>query len=134
MPIGTVTAVDHHSVVTASLGSITDRREEVRAFLIAYYGVDQDPRLQLPFPTVTTHDRFGLVTVRGIDYQIIDIGLRMVQPHELSRCTGFDEGYILDPIVDGKRLTKGEQVAMIGNAVPPAFAEAIVRANCPGGR
>ena len=129
LPIGTVTGRDHHSLVEVSLSPDVDRRDQVRAFLIAYYGVDQDPRLQLPLPTVTTHDRFGLVTVHGVDYAIVDIGLRMLQPHELAGCTGFGEGYILDPVVDGKRLTKSEQVEKIGNAVPPDFAEAIVRAN-----
>src|SRR5690606_3882570 len=51
---------------------------EVRAFLMKYYGVDQDPRIEEPLSTVTTKDRFGIVTVEGEPYQIVDIGMRML--------------------------------------------------------
>jgi hypothetical protein len=53
----------------------------------------------------------------------------MLTPRELARAQGFPDGYILDPLLDGKRLTQAAQVAAIGNSVPPAFADAIVRAN-----
>ena len=43
--------------------------------------------------------------------------------------TSFPDSYILDPIHEGKPLSKTDQVWMIGNAVPPAVAEALVRAN-----
>jgi len=33
--------------------------------------------------------------------------------------------------VNGKPITKAEQVAKCGNAVPPQFAEALGRANLP---
>jgi len=45
---------------------VTDHDETsrlVHAFLIKYYGTDQDPRLEPPLGTVTTKHRFGLVTV-----------------------------------------------------------------------
>ncbi|MGT0150095.1 hypothetical protein ACT691_13535 [Vibrio metschnikovii] len=53
---------------------------EVRAFLIKYYGTSFGEDLQSPLGTVTTKDRFGLVTVRGEQYQIVDIGMRMLEP------------------------------------------------------
>lgn len=41
---------------------------------------------------MTTNDRFGLVTIDGTDYQIVDIGMRMLQPHELYAAQGFPSG------------------------------------------
>ena len=102
---------------------------EVRAFLLKYYGTDQDPRLREPLHTVTTKDRFGLVTVAGVDYQIIDIGMRMLQPRELFRAQGFPDSYVIDPMIDSKPLTKTAQVRMCGNSVCPQVAGALVRAN-----
>jgi DNA (cytosine-5)-methyltransferase 1 len=102
---------------------------EVRAFLLKYYGTDQDPQLNEPLHTVTTKHRFGLVTVHGIDYQIVDIGLRMLTPRELYRAQGFPESYIIDQKIDGTPLTKTAQVRMCGNSVCPPLAHAIVAAN-----
>jgi DNA (cytosine-5)-methyltransferase 1 len=106
---------------------------EVRAFLIKYYGTDQDPNLQEPLHTVTTKDRYGLVTVAGEEYTIADIGLRMLAPKELFKAQGFPGGYITDWGVDhnGQRinLTKTAQVRMCGNSVCPPLAAALVRAN-----
>lgn len=102
---------------------------EVRAFLIKYYGTDQDPQLREPMHMVTTKDRFGIVTVKGEDYIIADIGMRMLQPRELYRAQGFPDSYVIDLDVQGKRLTKTAQVRMCGNSVCPPIAAAIVRAN-----
>ncbi len=102
---------------------------EVRAFLLKYYGSDQDPQMLEPLHTVTTRDRFGLVTVRGEEYQIVDIGMRMLTPRELYRAQGFPENYIIDRTADGRPITKTEQVAKCGNSVCPPIAEALVRAN-----
>ena len=103
---------------------------EVRAFLIAYYGVDQDPRLEDPMHTVTANDRFGLVTVAGQEYQIADIGLRMLAPRELYRAQGFPDSYIIgDNPAQGLSLTKTAQVRMVGNSVCPPVAAALVGKN-----
>lgn len=110
----------------------------VRSFLIKYYGADHKAHgLQQPLATVTTKDRFGLVTVEGDDYAIADIGMRMFTPRELFRGQGFPDSYIIDPFVDyeinglnvTKRLTSTGQIRMCGNSVPPPVAEAIVAAN-----
>lgn len=82
----------------------------------------------MPLRTVVTHDRFGLVTVRGQDYVIADVGMRMLEPHELFRAQSFPPDYVIAPEVDGKPLTKTAQVRICGNAVPPVLPEAIVRA------
>ncbi|WP_059043999.1 DNA cytosine methyltransferase [Paenibacillus rubinfantis] len=105
---------------------------EVRAFLLKYYGsADNGKQLDEPLHTITTKDRFGLVTIEGIDYQIVDIGMRMLEPHELFAAQGFPPNYIIDVDADGVRYPKSAQVARCGNAVPPPFAAALVRANLP---
>ncbi len=101
---------------------------EVRAFLIKYFGTDQDPRLEEPLHTVTSKDRFGLVMVHGEFYQIVDIGMRMLTPRELFRAQGFSDSYIINPQFGGKPLTKTSQVRMCGNSVSPPVAAAIIRA------
>jgi DNA (cytosine-5)-methyltransferase 1 len=101
---------------------------EVRAFLLKYFGTDQDPRLEEPLHTVTSKDRFGLVTVLGEEYVIADIGLRMLSPPELYRAQGFPEHYLINPEVGGKRLSKTAQVRMCGNSVCPPIAAAVARA------
>jgi DNA (cytosine-5)-methyltransferase 1 len=103
---------------------------EVRAFLLKYYGTDQDPQLTDPLATITTKHRFGLVTIHGQDYQIVDIGLRMLTPRELFTAQGFPADYIIgDDESQGLVLTKTAQVRMCGNSVCPPLAEALVRAN-----
>ncbi|HEN3468860.1 TPA: DNA cytosine methyltransferase [Yersinia enterocolitica] len=150
-PAHTVTTVDHHALVTSNLikmrGTNTGQKVteplqtvtaggnhfgEVRAFLLKYYGNEKEGvSLNDPLHTVTTNDRFGLVTVEGIDYQIVDIGMRMLQPHELYAAQGFPTWYIIDRDYTGTKYAKDKQVARCGNAVPPPFAEALVRANLP---
>ncbi|CAM3707990.1 DNA cytosine methyltransferase [Cohnella lubricantis] len=105
---------------------------EVRAFLLKYYGsADNGQQLDEPLHTITTKDRFGLVTIEGVDYQIVDIGMRMLEPHELFAAQGFPRNYIIDRDANGKSYPKSAQVARCGNSVPPPFAEALVRANLP---
>ena len=102
---------------------------EVRAFLMKYYGTDQDPKLREPLHTITTKDRFGLVMVQGEPWQIVDIGMRMLTPRELFRAQGFPDSYIINPVWNGKPLTKTSQVRMCGNSVSPVMARALVQAN-----
>ncbi len=118
-PMPTVTAGGLH-VGEVKTTLAVDEYDEYRAqqtleFLREYCGEDCD----------------GLVTVDGITYRIVDIGMRMLQPHELYRAQGFPEWYIIDQDYRGKKYAKDKQVARCGNAVPPPFAEALVRANLP---
>ncbi|MGK5020721.1 DNA cytosine methyltransferase [Janthinobacterium sp. LB2P10] len=116
-PLGTVSAGGQHHA-------------EVRAFLLSYYGTDQAPEINGPLATVTSRDRFGLVTIHGQDYQIVDIGLRMLQPRELFRAQGFPDDYIIgDDPAQGLKLTKSAQVRMCGNSVCPPMAKALIVAN-----
>lgn len=117
-PMPTITATGQH------IG-------EVRAFLLKYYGADIGQDVNEPLHTVTTKDRFGLVTIHGQKYQIADIGMRMLEPRELFNAQGFPADYIIDRDCYGNQYPKSAQVARCGNAVPPPFAEALVRANLP---
>ena len=118
-PMPTVTAGGLH-VGEVKTTLAVDEYDEYRAqqtleFLREYCGEDCD----------------GLVTVDGITYHIVDIGMRMLQPHELYRAQGFPDWYIIDRDYRGVKYPKDKQVARCGNAVPPPFAEALVRANLP---
>lgn len=104
---------------------------EVRVFLLKYYGTNTGQPCDEPLQTVTSKHRFGLVTVHGQDYQIVDIGMRMLEPHELFAAQGFPADYVIDRDDKGNRLSKAAQVALCGNSVPPPFAEHLVRANLP---
>ena len=154
-PLGTVTAVDHnglvetfiskfyktgigqkpdeplHTVTTSAghFGVVTvkmSRSEmnlhhwnEVRELLNAYCGY------------AIAEDEILLLDVNGTMYFISDIGLRMLTPRELYAANGFPPDYIIDHDYTGKAYGKTKQVARCGNAVPPPFAEALVRANLP---
>lgn len=150
-PLPTVTAIDHNAVCAAYItqfnnhcdGQVADvplntmtaksnHFGEVRAFLVKYYGSgDNAVSCEKPAPTITVKDRMGLVTVRGQDYKIVDIGLRMLTPRELFDAQGFPSDYIIDVDADGKSYPKSEQVARCGNAVCPPIPTALVRANLP---
>ncbi|MBZ3665528.1 DNA cytosine methyltransferase [Pseudomonas monteilii] len=134
-PVPTMTAgAEHHALVEYKL---SPEHEEgalrVAAFLISYYGTENISACDTPAPTVTTKDRLGLVTVfvRGTPYVIVDICLRMLQPHELYRAQGFPASYIIDKGADGKPFTKTEQVHMCGNSVSPPPMAALAMANDP---
>lgn len=89
-------------------------------FLIVYYGSDGSggwQPLDRPLRTITTLDRFGLVTWKGSVPH-----LRMLQVPELMRAMGFKDG-------DGFRLvgSRREQIKQLGNGVCPPVMEAIVK-------
>ena len=150
-PVPTVTTVDHNALVTSHLVKLRGTCQhgqpvttpmptitagglhvgEVRAFLLKYYGSSTAQSVNEPLGTITTKHRFGLVTIQGQDYQIVDIGMRMLQPHELFAAQGFPADYIIDVDAEGKPVTKTKQIARCGNSVCPPLAEALVRANLP---
>ncbi len=116
-PMPTITAGGYHLA-------------EVRAFLVKYYSNGgQDQPVDRPLDTITARARYGLVTVAGIEYQIIDIGLRMLQPDELKRAQ-------MGRFASRCRLTgpKYRQISAIGNSVCPELAETLVKANYSAAR
>ncbi|MCP8350882.1 DNA methyltransferase [Pseudomonas sp. FBF18] len=133
--VPTMTAgAEHHALVEYTLSPEHEAGAlRVAAFLVSYYGTENTSAADAPAPTVTTKDRLGLVTVfvKGTPYVIVDICLRMLQPHELYRAQGFPASYIIDKGADGKPFTKTEQVHMCGNSVSPPPMAALARANDP---
>ncbi|MGF1717301.1 DNA cytosine methyltransferase [Photobacterium chitinilyticum] len=148
---------------------------EVRAFLLKYYGSEQDGcSINEPIHTIPTKDRFAVAEATCLkqpltDDQlynawwiarmmeqyheepasiipkprppflmvgeniIVDIGMRMFEPHELFAGQGFGKDYIHSHDSTGKKFTKKAQVGRCGNSVSPYAAEALVRANTPLG-
>lgn len=131
-PLGAITGRDHHAL-SAALPTITGGGQhiaQVRAFLIKYYGNGgnggQGQQLSLPLHTITSKARFGLVVIHGELWEITDIGMRMLRPHELFAAQGFPADYVIDFEYNGKPLTQEAQNRLCGNSVSPVVARALV--------
>lgn len=125
LPLPTVTSQGGHlSLCTATMAE--GSADRTVAWIERYYSSGgHSSSIQLPLPTITTVDRMSLVVARVREMQIIDVGMRMLQPRELARAQGFPDSYLLPG-------TKTQQVHRIGNSVSPYPAAAVVRANCSG--
>lgn len=149
-PLGTVTAKDHNSLVTAHIMTLRNNMDgqpmdeplttvscsgahhaEVQAFLLKYYHTGTAKPVDEPLDSVTIKDRFAVITIHGMDYIITDIKMRMLQPRELFNAQGFPRDYIIETDAEGKPYPKSKQVARCGNAVTPNVPAALVRANLP---
>lgn len=124
-PVQTITAGGgHHGVVTTEVrkaepGAELHNWPKIRGLLNIYCGY------------ALADDEVLLLELGGTWYFIADIGLRMLIPRELYRANGFPDDYIIDRDYTGREYPKFKQTARCGNAVPPPFAEALVRANLP---
>lgn len=124
-PVPTITAGGgHHGIVTVQAakavpGADLKNWPQIRELLNQYCGY----RLK--------EDDVLLFRIGREWYFMADIGLRMLTPRELYRANGFPNDYIIDHDYTGKPYGKSKQVARCGNAVPPPFATALVRANLP---
>ena len=151
-PVHSVTTVDHHAVVASHLvklrGTCRDGQPtsepmptvtagglhvgEVKTTLAVEDYDEHRAQQALAFlREYCGEECTGMVDIDGITYRIVDIGMRMLQPHELYRAQGFPDWYIIDRDYRGVKYAKDKQIARCGNAVPPPFAEALVRANFP---
>ncbi len=149
-PLPTITAIDHNAVISANIVQLNNNCvgqpvteplrtitsgaghfAEVQALLIKFYGQGTGQAVDKPLDTVTAKDRFGLVTIYGVDYMIVDIGLRMLSPRELYAAQGFPPDYEIETDCNGRHISKTEQTQKCGNSVPPPFATALARANWP---
>ena len=92
---------------------------EVRQLLNTYCGYE------------LAEDDILLMLIDDWWYYISDIGLRMLSPRELYDAMGFPHDYVIDRDPMGNKISRADQVARCGNAVCPAVAEAMVRANLP---
>ena len=124
-PLQTITAGGgHHGVITTKIakaepGGNLGNWPKIRAALNE-------------FCSYTLEDtEVILFLIGGAWYFMADIGLRMLTPRELYRANGFPDDYKIEQDYTGKEYGKTKQVARCGNAVPPPFATALVRANLP---
>ena len=109
-PLGTITTVDHHALCVAWISS--------------YYGSGgQWADARQPLPTIVTKGRHALCLARLAEFGVVDVGMRMLAPHELAAAQGFPPEYEFIG-------TNEEQIAGIGNSVCPRVAAALVSANC----
>lgn len=124
-PVQTITAGGgHHGVVTTQItraepGADLRHWPEIRELLNTYCGYDLGPEDVILFQ------------IGGAWYFMADICLRMLTPRELYRANGFPDDYKIERDYTGQTYGKSKQVARCGNAVPPPFATALVRANLP---
>lgn len=124
-PVQTITAGGGHfgAVITrvekAAPGTYLHNWPKIRALLNEYCGYD------------LADDEVILFEISGALYFLADIGLRMLTPRELYLANGFPADYVIDRDHMGNEYTKTKAVARCGNAVPPPFATALVRANLP---
>lgn len=124
-PVQTITAGGGHFgvvttvVVKAEPGANLKHWPEIRGLLNTYCGYHLGPEDVILFE------------IGGAAYFMADIGLRMMIPRELYAANGFPPDYIIDRDYLGNAYGKSKQVARCGNAVPPPFATALVRANLP---
>lgn len=124
-PVQTITAGGgHHGVVTTRISKAepgADLRNwpKIRELLNTYCGYH------------LTDNEVILFNIDGAWYFMADIGLRMLTPRELYRANGFPDDYKIERDYTGQTYGKSKQVARCGNAVPPPFATALVRANLP---
>ncbi|WP_201264988.1 DNA cytosine methyltransferase, partial [Brevibacillus reuszeri] len=141
-PLGTITAggnkfglaqatLQYNGEIVSSM-EIEDHAEEVGDFLMQYNGTSIGQTPDQSVNTITVEDARGLVIViQGISYRIVDIGFRMLEPHELFAAQGFPSNYIINIDAEGKTISKASQVARCGNSVPPDLPNALVRENLP---
>lgn len=124
-PLSTVTASGaHHGLVTTTVAPVAPGADlknwpKIRELLNTYCGYH------------LKENEVILFQISGSLYYMADVGLRMLTPRELYRANGFPDDYIIDRDYTGKEYGKAKQVARCGNAVPPPFATALVRANLP---
>lgn len=156
-PLNTVTASDHNQIVAAHIaefkgqdkGQSVDNPLRTITASAGEYGTVKTyltriapgadikywPKVRDMLNTYCDYhirdDDVLILEINGVPYFISDIGLRMLTPRELYNAQGFPSDYIIDVDHEGKAYSRTDQVARCGNAVPPPFATALVRANLP---
>jgi DNA (cytosine-5)-methyltransferase 1 len=97
----------------------------VLPFITQYFGTGHADGIDEPLSTVTCKHRHGLAMAQLVqtmqELSIVDVGFRMLEPHELAAAQGFPKGYEIYG-------TKAEQVKQIGNSVHTAVARALCQA------
>jgi DNA (cytosine-5)-methyltransferase 1 len=108
--LATVTASGNHH------GLVTPEGVDWQHLLVPYYGNGTARTVAEPVGTLSTRDRYALVSGEPA---IEDVLFRMLEPHEIGRAMSFADDYV---VLGNKR----ERVRQYGNAVTPNVAEVIV--------
>jgi DNA (cytosine-5)-methyltransferase 1 len=150
-PLPTITTKDHNAIATVKAQFISPQynsngnpaannqsineplkaltTEEKFQFITAYFNSSGNPATQNqsiddPLGAIlTSPTKKALVTALQNEEFDFDIKMRFLHPEELSRISTFPKNYFTNPLL---RLTKKEQVKLIGNAVPPEWARLII--------
>jgi len=150
-PLNTITSQQRHQLITAKTQFISKQynsnghpelnnqslnepigtlaTEEKMQFISAYYNASGKPEsqnqdIEMPLGSILTGtNKKALITALGDGLVDFDIRMRFLDPEELSRISTFPPKYFTDPRL---KLTKKDQVKLIGNAVPPEWAKLII--------
>jgi DNA (cytosine-5)-methyltransferase 1 len=116
-PINTINCKDRHQLI----------RLEKFQFITKYMNSNGSPELNIqqiddPLSTVMTMFKHQLITI----LDNFDIKARFLRPDELAACSTFPRDYFNR---EGLNVSGKDAVKMIGNAVPPKWAEIIMKHN-----
>lgn len=115
-----------HSI-DSPIGTLSTKNGKslVLPFLTEFYGTGGSRSTDEPISTVTCKHRHGLVMAELVQTMqqlgIVDVGFRMLEPHELAAAQGFPTGYQIYG-------SKADQVKQIGNSVHTLVSKAICEA------
>jgi DNA (cytosine-5)-methyltransferase 1 len=119
-------AANNHSI-NEPLHTIST--QEKSQFISTWFNSSGNPASQnqatsQPLGTITTGtNKQALITAIENGHIDFDIKMRFLHPEELSRISTFPKQYFTNPLL---KLTKKEQVKLIGNAVPVDWARQII--------
>lgn len=124
--------------------TVKDRMGHIEASLAAPpFGLEHHQRAREVSEFLRAHGaweggEFVTLTIDGVEFVVVDIGMRMLTPRELFRAQGFPDDYVIEGVWEGidteaptwRAFSANVQVSCCGNSVCPPLAEALVRANC----
>lgn len=99
-------------------------------FITAYYSSSgnqksQNQSVNNPLNSITTGtNKKALITAIENGWFDFDIKMRFLDPEELGRISTFPKKYFTDPLL---KLNKKDQTRLIGNAVPPEWAQIMIK-------
>jgi DNA (cytosine-5)-methyltransferase 1 len=120
--IGQSSARDRSRSLDDPLSTVVTKQEHVliEPFLVRYNGTGDAESIDVPLGSVTTKDRWGLIESGG--EFVLDIRLRMLQPHELALAHSFSRDFKFYG-------TKEQIVKQIGNSNPVMLSAAMAEAS-----
>ncbi len=143
VPLPTITTVDHNALVNvkakfispqynsnnnpaANVNSLESPLQTISTiFNSSNRPETQNQSIDKPLGTITTGTNKQAVITTDIDTMLheFDIKMRFLTSEELTSISTFPKGYFTHPLL---KISKKDQVKMIGNAVPPQWAKIII--------